>query len=577
MAGEIELIKQKLHIEDVVGKYVKSLNQSGRNLKGLCPFHQEKTPSFMVNPELGIFKCFGCGEGGDVISFLQKIERLDFGEALEMSAEMAGVTLDRSSLKQNKEQQQQYKRIKELNAAASQYFHYLLVDHPSGKSALAYAVKRGMSIEMIKEFQLGYAPPGDNLVKFMQKRGFKSQELTGYGLAIEKSGKLIDKFRQRLVFPIFDLKGDVVGFSARTLIKDGIPKFLNSPETPVYHKSELLYGFFQAKEAIRKSGFVILFEGNVDIVNSHRLGIANVACPLGTALTITQLQLIKRYCEKVYFCFDTDQAGFKALIRGIALAEQIGIEHRAIDLGTYHDADDLMMANPPLWAERVGAAENSISHVLKILEQKCDLATPEGKLEFRRQALPVLKLVRDAVEFNHFAAQIGKLLGVTDDVIKASVNATKPPAQSTTPASEIQLDSPINIEVPTIEKTFLAVMLNYPRGKVSDVSDQFFSSEAAREVFINLSKGTDLTTLKEQLTPMAQALLMEIAMLNLPADIPLSYNRLKTRLKQEYLKSQVNSLHERLDAMPDDELTINKLDALTKELNELQRPNAKAK
>jgi DNA primase len=576
---QIEEIKQKLDIVQVVGKYVKDLHKAGRNFQGLCPFHNEKSPSFSVNPELGIFKCFGCGEGGDVISFIQKIERVEFPEALKVAAEMAGIKLEESNTPAQERMRAEKKRLVEANTTVAKYYNYLLTEHAAGKNALAYANKRGLDAEMIKKFNLGYAPDGDNLSKFMQNKGFNPKELIDFGFSVERHGRIYDKFRERLVFPIYSLKGEVVGFSARTLVKDGIPKFLNSPETILYKKSELPYGFYQGKEAIRKQGFVIFFEGNVDIVNSHRVGVENVACPLGTAITPEQLKLVKRYAEKVYFCFDTDTAGYKALLRGIEIAENLGMQHRVVNIGKYHDADELIMAEPALWPKQVAKADNSISYVMNRLLQQYDLGTADGKLGFRDAALTVLRLVRDQVELSHFIQKISKLLDVSDDVLLTMLRKAHTAQPVVVDEKQVQQEKEMAIHEffnrPSVVEDFISVLLEAQKPLTFEVDAQVFQGKYKLAVNTIIEKQISSANIQSSITTLDDDLR------NLLTRIYIDKNKYKfsnereliTELESMYLlirkkhmESSIKELGPRVDML--DDLSLELFNKFTKAIKQ---------
>lgn len=572
---EIEQIKAKLSIADVVKKYVPELNRSGRNYKARCPFHQESSPSFMVNDEMGIFKCFGCGEGGDIFSFVEKIERIPFADALKLTAEWAGVVLPDRTPKKNPEHEKKLQRLKEANTIATKYFNYLLVSHDAGKSALAYTNNRGISNKEIELFQLGYAPEGQSLRNFMIKKGFTDKELLEFSLTVEKRGQFVDKFRDRLMFPIFNLRGEVVGFSGRTLQKDGIPKYLNTGETPIYKKSEVPYGIYQAKDAMRIKNFAIIFEGNVDIVNSHRLGVANVVCPLGTALTIEQLKLIKRYCEQVYFCFDTDEAGFKALLRSIPLAEQLGLQHKVIELGKYHDADDLMMSDAKAWPERIADAVDSLDFVLKQLKQQHDISTASGKQGLRDDFMAVLNNIRDTVVISHYRKKLAGLIDVEPEMIQLKSMPAKKPID--TDEVQAELEKPkekLPIQYTNRELQLIKLLLHHGLDNQRDIDLSVVKSAPARELLgLILQHGVNgLDKANNKLSAATQDLLQE-AMLAPISDAESKedeFMRVYRRLYLQQLRQRIMQVNKQLQKdTDDDESKIETLQELTTELHRL--------
>ncbi len=440
--SQVEEIKERLDIAEIAKGYLPSMRKAGRNYFALCPFHNEKSPSFSINSDLGMYKCFGCGETGDVITFIEKMEGLEFPEALEIAAGKAGVTLKQNFSPQDKERKKLRDDIIKANELAMKFFHYSLMQHPSGEAAREYVEMRKLRKEELEKFQIGYAPKSwDSLIKFLGKKGYDSKKLVEYGLAVDREGKIMDKFRGRLMFPIFSVKGEVVGFSGRIIEKDGYgPKYLNSPDTLVYNKSFLLYGIYQAKEAIRKENFAILAEGQIDLLSSHKVGIENIIAPLGTSLTEQQLKLLKRYGDTIYFSFDTDNAGEKALLRSLELAHRVGFEVKAVNIGDYTDADELIRDNPKLWPPIVAKAEPVIDNIIRRLSKRIDLSTAKGKTEFAKTILPIIKTLQDKIQQSHYLKKVAVLLDTEEEVIrgeyeKASVTAT----QKSEPVKEIEI------------------------------------------------------------------------------------------------------------------------------------------
>ena len=311
--NEINEIKNRLDVVDVIGKYVQ-LRQAGKNFTGLCPFHTEKTPSFIVSPELQRYKCFGCGETGDILNFVQKIENIDFPETLEKLAKQAGVKLEK------RERNSKYERLEEINNKAAIYFYKALL---ANKQALEYVKNRGYSLESIKSFGIGYAPGGQELLSYIQKVSkYSKQELLESGLFSDKEGKIRGKFFKRIMFPIRSSSGKVIAFTGRILPGDTFgPKYMNSPETPIFHKKENFYGQYESRQSIRKENLVIMCEGTTDVISAHQCGVNNIVAPLGTALTKEQLEKLSKLTKNILFLFDSDSAGQMALERGFILAQ----------------------------------------------------------------------------------------------------------------------------------------------------------------------------------------------------------------------------------------------------------------
>ncbi|MBD3280468.1 DNA primase [Candidatus Dojkabacteria bacterium] len=461
--SQIEEIKQKLDIVTVGEKYLREMKRSGPNYFTLCPFHNEKTPSFSINQDMQIYKCFGCGESGDVISFIQKLEGVEFPKALEMAADMAGVVLKNDfkpspgAEKRNVEK----KRILEANELAMKYFNWVLLEHRKGKVARDYCNDRKITKKIIKKFQIGVAPEGfNNLKSYLIKKGFKEGELVKWGLLVSKNGKIYDKFRDRLMFPIFNHAGDVVGFSGRQLVKsDYGPKYLNSPETLVYKKKETMYGLFQARDAIRKQNYVVLVEGNVDILSSHRVGVENIVCPLGTALTLEQCKLIKRYADKIYFALDTDEAGEKAMIRGLALAQEAGLEAYALEIGKYQDSDELIMAEPDKWGKVVAKPIEVVEFFMKRFADQFDLDTVKGKKNFIGKMKPFVKGIRDDLERTEYTKRIAANAGVDEDELINEFKGAKSEQLHKSDATQGEETDTKQIPKKLSRKEFLAAVL----------------------------------------------------------------------------------------------------------------------
>lgn len=435
MSSQIEEIKSKLDIVTVMQSYVPSLKHTGRNWFGLCPFHSEKSPSFSVNPELGIFKCFGCSEGGDVITFIEKMEGLDFKEALRFAAEKAGIELESLDTPGAKAMAKEKDRALLAHKLAADYYNFLLQKHPSGKDGLKYAVeKRQINLVMIEKYKLGFAPKHyHNLEVFLVKKGFSKQELLKFGLLAEREGRVYDKFRGRLMHPIMDIKGRVVAFSGRSIYPDDKgPKYLNSPETLIYHKKELPYGLYQAKDAIRTAKFVILVEGNIDVVSSAKVGIENIICPLGTALTPEQLRILSRYANELYFAFDTDTAGKKALLRALDLTDKAKLQAKAISIGSYKDVDEMVVADANAWKKAVGEAQEIPEYIMETFRADYDLSQAEQKLAYITTCLPFMAVVSNQIKLDHYLHRLSQITGTDYEVLVSELNKIKNNNLSTT-------------------------------------------------------------------------------------------------------------------------------------------------
>lgn len=478
--ADIEEIKSKLDIVDVIASYVPDLKKAGANYKACCPFHSEKTPSFTVNPSLQIFKCFGCGKAGDVIKFIEEVEHTDFTDALKIAAEKAGVELTQNISPRDQKERKEKEQLLNANLLTAKFYNYIIMQHKSGKKGLDYAMqKREIDIERIKDFMVGFAPNlPTNLKSFLVAKGFVVSDLVRWGLLVERNGQVIDKFRDRVMQPIFNLKGEVVAFSGRYIgtVKEA-PKYLNSPETPVYKKNEMLYGLYQAKDFLKENNFLILVEGNIDILSSHRVGIGNIVAPLGTAFTVNQAKLIKRFAETVYFSFDTDEAGLKALIRGMGIAEEIELKHKVIDLTGYQDADELIRKDPENWPERIKNAKQTMDYLIEYFTKELDMGSAEGKSTFEYKILPCLSLLKDEVLFNHYRKLIASLLEVSEDFVNSRIEKTKSHSPIREEKQEVEVIPEVVTDVNPEEKYMLELLIAFDKFQDLKFTEENFLSD----------------------------------------------------------------------------------------------------
>lgn len=579
--SDIENIKAKLDIVDVIGSYVPDLKKAGVNFKARCPFHSEKTPSFTVNPSLQIFKCFGCGKAGDVIKFIEEIEHTDFADALKIAAEKAGIELTRESSSQNSKEKAEKEKLLNANWLTAKYYNYILTQHKSGKKGLEYATKkRKIDLQRIHDFLVGYAPnKTDNLKKFLISKGFEEKDLIRWGLLVERNNKTIDKFRERLIQPIFNLKGEVVAFSGRYIgsIKEA-PKYLNSPETLVYKKNEMLYGLHQAKEFLKDNNFLILVEGNIDILSSHRVEIGNIVAPLGTAFTINQAKLIKRFGEYVYFCFDTDAAGTKALIRGMGIAEEIELKHKVIDLTGYQDADDLIKAVPEEWKVRIENAKQTMDYLIEKFSEDLDMGSAEGKSIFESRILPCLSLVKDEVLFNHYRKTIASILEVSENFIDSRANKLKASAlrHSGQTENEVVETKPNNNTFNPDEKYLLQLLVYSNLLESSQFDADNFLSDSTKTVFTILKENpeVDFGILESKLPQEYHQLFEDIIMFEVrDIDIKKEINSTAQNLRKEYINKRLMQLRKEFKLNPEDLSLMEEVDVLTKERKSIDSKN----
>ncbi len=431
MDDQVAQVKQKTDIVSLISEYV-DLKKAGRNYRAPCPFHSEKTPSFMVSPELQIFKCFGCSESGDVYSFLQKYENMDFPEALKFLADRAGVKLTQADFKKSGEKEKLY----EINALATKFYQYILLKHPAGKKALSYLTKgRGLKVATIKTFQLGLSPDvGDAVKKFLvDKKKFKTQDLVKAGILYSGGGRAFDRFMGRVIFPLLDHRGNTVGFAGRTLPSKEksqpagkhMAKYINSPETPVYHKSNLLYGLNLTRGEIKSERRVVVVEGELDLISSWQMGVKNIVALKGSAFTQVQAKLLSRFTKKVILALDTDIAGDMAARRGIAIAETEGLEVRVARLGDYKDPDDMARKAPEKYKKVLKSPIGVWDFVIDSIFESQSIETGSGKARLSREIVPILASIQDTIVQAHYAEIVAKKMGVPVSAVAEQVSKFK--------------------------------------------------------------------------------------------------------------------------------------------------------
>ena len=439
---KVEEVRERCNIVEVVSGYV-SLKKAGRNFVGLCPFHSEKTPSFTVNEEKGIFHCFGCGTGGNVFSFLTRIEGRSFPEVVRELAEKEGVELPRqdASPAYNKERERvsrEKDKLLGVNEEAAVFYQNLLMKSAEGEDARSYLKGRGIDSEIAKEWRLGYGGREWSTFSNRLKSSDSIKTAEKAGLILErKKGGHYDRFRKRLIFPICDLKGKVVAFGGRILDGDG-PKYMNSPESPIYTKGKLLYGLNVAKEGIRTEGEAILVEGYMDLLSLYGAGIRNVAGTLGTALTVSQALLLKRFCKKVILLFDSDEAGVKAALRAFDILSGEGVAALVLTLPEGEDPDSFVTKEgAEALREKIKDAVPALDFFLGEKMKGRDISSPAEAAAVIHEVNPFLKRIKDPVERSLAVKKVAERMAVDEEILldalksgkrqKAQVKAVKAP------------------------------------------------------------------------------------------------------------------------------------------------------
>lgn len=424
-------------IIDYVSQYVQ-LKKSGRDYSGLCPFHNEKTPSFHVSQEKQLFHCFGCGASGNLVQFVMRTENLDFVDALRQLADRAGIIIPENDDDFSDELHEKKKKILEINKIAARFFYSCLKDSNIGERAFNYLKRRNISWKLITVFGLGCAPDRrDMLLQYLMGKGYKAEDIVEAGLAVSRDGKIYDKFRDRVMFPIIDVRGNVIGFGGRILHNNKeingykIPKYLNSPETPVFDKGKNLFSLNLAKNA--KAFDMILCEGYMDVISVYQAGIQNIVATLGTAITENQAKLMLRYAGEILICYDSDEAGVKAALRAIDVISSAGGRSRVIRLKNAKDPDEYINKNGvEKFREAVKNAMPSTEFKISLIKNKYDITNAEGKILFIDEVVEVFKGIKDAVEIDAYITKISEDTGINRDAVlskyreKTSKNSYRP-------------------------------------------------------------------------------------------------------------------------------------------------------
>lgn len=451
--NEIEEIKQRLDLVELVGQYV-TLKKAGSNYKAQCPFHQEKTASLMVSPEKQIWKCFGCSLGGDIYKFVMQVEHLEFGDALRMLAQKAGVTLQ-SRTRSEYQTQDSKSTLYQINRACAKVFQTILLERDAGKAALEYLKKRGIKVETIKQFQVGYAPKNFDLKSLLLKHGFTASDLAKAGSP--------ERFYDRIMFPIFDVLSNQVGFTGR-ILGDGEPKYLNSPETPIFNKSRILYGLNLAKVALKEKNFTILVEGQMDVVALHQAGVTNAVASSGTAITETQLITLSKYTPNFLLAFDNDTAGLATTKKVIEMLLKLDLNSKVVEFGKYKDAGELFEKEEAAWAPAVKAAKEGVEWwVAGEIATAGQLDFIENKKKVIKAMLPILGLITDPTRLDHYTQRLALAVGVKTESVYESIKRGTRDSELGTRRGENQSPVPSPKSPPlTTEEQFLALAISKP-------------------------------------------------------------------------------------------------------------------
>jgi DNA primase len=551
-------VKQRLDIVEFISEYV-TLQKAGRNFKGLCPFHTEKHASFFVFPEQQSWHCFGaCGTGGDIFSFIMKKEGIDFGEALRILAQKGGVTLSAREAP-NKAEDEQRERLFQINEAAAEYYCHILSATKTGVTARDYLTKRKVMPETIKEFRLGFSPDAWETIKnYLLGRGYTDKELVEAGLVIEKEeGGSYDRFRNRLMFPICDIQSRVTGFGARVL-DDSLPKYINSPQTLIFDKSNSLYGVDKAKSAIRKKDLVIIVEGYMDVIAAHQNSWQNVVGSMGTSLTERQVEGIKRFTNNITLALDADLAGEEATLRGKAILAYSNIEGRVISLPPGKDPDEVIGEESALWQKLVEQAMPIMDFAFQSVISKVDINKARDKSLAVQKLLPSIYEIRDPVQQSHYLKRLARELKIEESAIRVALRESKAARKRPQPGKPTEQSGLVRQSVSNpIEERCLALLIQYPelRHSVQELSPEHFEYTENREVFVKWQHSSDMPSLETKLDTSLLEHLYYLVNKNLPPNIHKSERTRHRDLAQCILRLQ-EKLSRKLEAEKEAALEI---------------------
>lgn len=568
----VEDIKSRIALEDVAAEYVE-LKRAGRNFKALSPFSNEKTPSLMISPEKQIWHDFSSGKGGDMFTLVMELEGVDFKGALDLLARKAGVDLDQYRSKGSSERSSQKNKLYEVLEAAARFYQ---VQFSQNKPALEYILKtRHFTKQTALDFRIGYAPnTGKALLTYLKGKGFSENVIIKAGLATKRYSTPNDMFRGRVMFPLQDATGRVIGFTARLMeASDNGPKYINTPQTPVYDKGRHVYGLHLAKESIRKDKFAVVAEGNLDVIASHQAGVQNVVASAGTAMTEMHLKELARFTDDVRLAFDQDQAGLNAMERIIPLASNVDVSLSIITVPEGKDPDELIQKNPDAWKRAVGEYEYAIDWLIRRRAESLNMNSGSGKKALTDAVLPVVAKLKDSVERDHYLRELAGLLGVDKAALSTKLQAKRVAA----PPKRLKKVEPpkvtkVDAESLKAQNQLLALCYAYPalRDRLEDVYEQMFGSDELKAAFRKLTSSRDPGEELFQGDDYGKILAVQYEELYQNLEyIELEYEatRLQVRVIERYVKNQKAILATLLQDA--DEAAKVRLQAKDKQLNDL--------
>jgi DNA primase len=499
----VDEVKQKTDIVEIIGQYA-TLKKAGKNLTALCPFHSEKHPSFFVYPEQQSWHCFGaCNTGGDVFSFIMKKESLDFGETLRLLADRAGVILPAYSARaEDKEEKDEFYKV---NEAAALYYNNLLINSPGAEKARAYVESRGFTDQAVSDFQLGFSlDTWEALKNYLAEKGYSEEAMLSAGLLVQADdGQTHDRFRGKLMFPIRDSRGRTLGFGARVL-DDSLPKYVNSPQTPVFDKSSILYGIDRAASAIRKQDMAIIMEGYMDVITAHQNGISNAVASMGTAVTESQVNTLKRLSKNLVLALDADAAGEEAMLRGVGYENILSAEIRVVVMPEGKDPDDVIKEDVKSWQEQVDNAVPIVDYTFDMVISRLDLTTARDKSLAVDRLLPIVAEIKDPVRQAHYMQKLAGLVKVGMNTLEAALNRLKPsPIRRKAPEVRPMVRAVRSYLSSPLEEDCLTLLLQCPELKKTEeeILPDYFEISENREIFYAWQTADDISNIKNTLDP----------------------------------------------------------------------------
>lgn len=477
--SDIDEIKTRLNIVDIISERI-PVKKAGRNLKALCPFHGEKTPSFVISPDRQTFHCFGCGKGGSVFDFVMLYDHVDFAEALETLADRAGVKLEHRPTDTPESQLKQ--KLYEANHLASEYYHYLLTKHKVGDAAREYLKRRGVSDKSIETFSLGYsANDWDGLLTYLHKKGYDDKLLETAGLVIAGSRGYYDRFRGRVMFTLKDHRGNVVGFAGRVMDPNAKEaKYINTSETPIYTKSKVLYGLDVTRDSIQKANEAVVMEGELDLISSFQAGIGNVVAIKGSAVTEEHARLLRRYTERLVFALDSDLAGDAAARRGIEIAERSGFDMRVATMPSGKDPDEAAREDPVALKKAIKTAVPMYDYFLASAIKRHDVSSSFGKKKISEEMLPILAKIENPIVQGHYIRAVSSALSVSDETIQEGLIKLRNTKGFV--KKEVVADLPGVPALSRVEKMELYLLALLFQGKTSQLYAEFIERLAVSDI-----------------------------------------------------------------------------------------------